>query len=137
MIDKIDINWNDPWFQIRKTSVEKFNSFSEVLFDIFSYTSLYKWFPEIPWEIFLNWKLKNIYSIIKKWESYFILYRWNKWWKFLETLMPFNSRQIVFSFTKYDFPNISELDFNSTPEGLATESLLNTYVYDILRSWRV
>lgn len=133
MFDKIDIHWFDPWFpMLNKSPSQRFQDFGELLFDIYSCPDFYKWFPEVPSEIFYNWKLKDCFSIIKKWIAFFVINRWVKWGKIIETMMPFSDKQIVFSFTIYDFPRISEMDFSCNSRWLSSNSLLNTYIFDIL-----
>jgi hypothetical protein len=128
------INGIDPWVpELVKSSRRKFQDFSDILFDVYSFPNLYSGFPDIPKQIFSDWKLNSSLSIIKKWETFYIVERGSKWWNFLETLIPFFDEQVIFSFTNFDFPFLCKMDFDRNPNWLASEWLLNTYVYDILR----
>ncbi len=129
-----EIHGRDPWFpDLKKSSLQKFQDIGSLLFDIFQFPETYKNFPSIPENIFdrSQKRLSQDYSIIKKWLAYYIVYRWKKWGKLLEISTPFSQKDIAFSFSRFDFPNISDLDTDFHKDSL-NEAVFNTLVFDIL-----
>lgn len=128
------INWYELWFPEVFDEEQFYYRFSAILFDIAFNHDCFPWFPEIPKGLFDEevGLLKNKYSIIRKWGSFYILLDTNLNTGYYETIFPIEEKKVKFFCTLQDFPDLSLLNFNKNSWFLASSWLLNTYVYEIL-----